>query len=487
MGKSFKRRVALLLTAAMLLTTNAVAFAGNTLSNAALSSNEESKGANVDARLASMLSTETEIVTPVSSPKDDPMTWSKDPRQARYTYLKYLPELSGYTDNDMVSMDMIVNGKKVVKPAVTAEDLPVYIGVSYNCASIGSNKYVIWCYGINNDFDGGKGSLSANNYYGMTPDGKAAGVFDYTPFTWYRKDGGLKANGNIIYEAAVISWSQGGEAVKERIYQVDRLKMKNNLYATVSFDAVGGKWKPLEYNYFQKSRSFAKPEKNQPSFYPIFSVKKSYRGADGKRVKAQKEDKKYLKTINKAMKKDGKIEFEIRRRPIAGSVSSDYIDSNGIPNTPYKYMSLMGDDLSFNEKTGKLKKATPQFKSITYKKDSDNDSDDYDNEKSEAGKDNSSAKASGFYLTHVLKMEKVAKSKENDANLQEQISKGEVGKKKPTDVWYKTRKVGDYETLIVYGANNLEGVAAFRERLDHTIGSGYYKSDDNCFISSMDD
>lgn len=452
---------------------------------------------NVDA----VGSTEASVTNTVSSPYADPKTWSTDPYYARHTYGIYLPELFGYEDRDMISSDVITNGKTETKPALTGYDIAdndyfnkygllgtdtgKVAKISFNCAEIESGVYFIYAYGIANEFDyfdtdsRNKGidsetereALSRNNYYGMTQDNVPAGVFDYTRFTWNEKDGGSGANGSIVFEGAVIRWSSGKKAEKDRIIKVDKLTCKNNLYATVSFDAIDGKWVKVK-NKFQKSSK-------QPSFYPVLKAKKSYRNASGEKIKATKEDKQLVKRINKSLKASP-INFEIRRRPMAGTVSEDYTEKSS-----WKYTSLMGDDLDFKS-NGKLKHATLQFKSNVSVKEKDSDSEEWDNEDAEAGTKNTKTQIASYYLTHVLKMKKM-KDSEFTNSVEDKIKAGEFHYKEKVDSWYATKSIAGYDTLIVYGANNMEGVAAFRKRKDTSVGSGFYKDDKNMFIMSVDD
>ncbi len=542
MVRNWKRRVALLLAAAMVLTSNTIAFAGQTLKEgeAVLFDGEEQQGDTVTKNTVSPEDTKTvspeganvdpssntnskdkdndyrseyekEVdrlysISPNHTIKDDPMTWGKDPVQARFTYMLFMPGLTGYKDNDFVSGNMIVNGKVVQRRALTGYDMPIMTGVSFNTIKVeGYDYYVIYCYGIDNsEFEGNynlamASSASQNNYYGFTPDGMPAGVFDYTPFTWYRKDGSATSNGKIIYDAAIIKWSQGKEAEKERFIVLDKLQYKYNKFATVSFNVgADGKWKKLEKNAFQKPSY-------QPRFWPVFKKKDSYKDVTGTRHKFSKLDKDEKKELKKAIKKINKqvksssnyVKFEIRRRPISGTVSSDYLN-DGIPYVPYKYVSLLGDDLDFTKK-GKLDKANLQFKSITYKQDKDMDEDDIDKD-AEAGKSgNTSKRATGYYLTHILKMKQVKdKYKKNmtGAELEKKIMGGDFSPKTKTDIWYytKTQKVSNYlksgsdvRTLVAFGANNLEGAAIFASRADGSIGTGYYFSDTNYFINSEEE
>ena len=499
--------MALLLAAAMVITSNTIAFAGQTLGiedgrGAVLAADADPTSppdSDYEDRVAELYAT-----TPTSSIKDDPMTWGKDPVQARFTYMLFMPELTGYRDNDFVSGNMIVNGKVVQRRALTGYDMPIMTGVSFNTIKV-DDYYVIYCYGIDNsEFEGNynlamASSASQNNYYGLAKDGTFAGVFDYTPFTWYRKDGSAKANGKIIYDAAILKWSKGKEAEKERFIVLDKLQYKYNKFATVSFNiGADGNWKKLDKNAFQKPSY-------QPRFWPVFKKKDSYKDVTGTRHKFSKLDKDEKKDLKKAIKKINKevksssnyIKFEIRRRPMSGTVSSDYL-IDGIPYVPYKYVSLLGDDLDFTKK-GKLDKATLQFKSITYKQDKDMDEDDVDTE-AEAGKSgNTSKRAMGYYLTHILKMKQVKdKYKKNmtGAELEKKIMGGDFSPKTKTDIWYytKTQKVSNYlksgsdvKTLVAFGANNLEGAAIFASRPDGSIGTGYYFSDTNYFINSEEE
>jgi hypothetical protein len=493
MLKLLKKRLALLLAAALIMTSGTFAFAaedtgdGASLSDAAVVA-EETKG-------------------PVSDPSKDPTTWSKDPYSAAHTYLLYLTGITGYDDADMVSADKIFNGKKLDRKAVTGDDLynnryffdHDISRISYNCIPIEGDTYVIYAYGIEggefgldynynhnernkNNIASTNGALAASvNDSGLDVDSKPAGVFDYSKFTWSEKGGDSKGNGKIIYDAAVIQWTSGQKAKKLRLFEVENLYYKNNLYATVSYCATkDGRWQKLTSNAFQKTSK-------QPSFYPKMRVKKSYRDVDGTKVKSTNSDKKLKNRINKVLKSK-KIEFEIRRRPIAGTVSEDYLtgeNDNIRLNTTFKYVSVMGDDLDFKD-SGKLKKATVQFKSETYKKDKDADSDDAKKSTEEDGAPKAAkVQAKGYYITHALKMQKL-KSSDVTADLESKLLKGEFKKKTKKDLWYTTKNIGGFDTLIVYGAQNLEGVAAFRKRSDKSVGSGYYNSDTDCFITSLD-
>ena len=186
-------------------------------------------------------------------------------------------------------------------------------------------------------------------------------------------------------------------------------KAKNSMHATVSFNVgADGKWQKVAYNKFLPKPGDISAEKNRPYFYPQLQCKKSYRDVNGTKHKADKDDKKFLKTINKELrKKANRVYYEIRRRPIAGSVSDDYL-SDGIPYVPYKYVSLIGDELDF-KKNGKLKSAKLQFKSTTSRLDEDMDTDDIDKTIG-AGEGNTTAKSMGYYLTHVLTTKDVKKA-----------------------------------------------------------------------------
>ncbi|MCR4589253.1 MAG: hypothetical protein K5668_00345 [Lachnospiraceae bacterium] len=435
----------------------------------------------------------------VSDPAADPASWSKDPRRARYTYLMYLPRLSGHKDIEMVSEDLIQNGKKIGNgnKAVTGDMMPDYTdcGISFNCLPIESDIYVIYAYGINNEFDGfnkdskGDNSASVNNGYGLDQDNKPAGVFDDNEFTWFGKNGGKTSNGKIIFDAAVIKWSSGNKAKKLRLYDVDNLKYKYNKFATVSFNLIDGKWKKLNTNAFQKGSK-------QPWFYPVFKTLKSYREADGTKVKVSSDDKKLLKRINKKMK-NNKINFEIRRRPIAGTVSENYKNYDGSFSNPVRFASLIGDDLDFTG-SGKLKKATLQFRSdviYDYKAlDSDDfastsaaDSDSKSGDSSGSTTGGVKAQSRGYFLTHKVVMKKLTSSEAGRSTIADDISNGNFKKSTKTNAWYTTKSIDNENTLIVYGANNMEGIAAFRKRKNKSVGAGYYKSDKDCFILSVDD
>ena len=495
MTKRIKREIALLLTAALVLTMNSVAFASRTVDAEILQSSEAA------------ITSSTEITTPANTLKDDPTTWSKDPAEARFTYMMMLPELADYDEIYTLSgdnADVIVNGKAVKRNGLSGYDMPILMGVSYNAVKIEGDSYVVYAYGFYNEFDGvqeagsysdykrmtSSENLIENNYYGMLPDGTPAGVFDYTPFTWYGKDGGTKANAKIVFEAAVIKKGSSGEYERERIYELKGLttsKAKNKMHATVSFNVgADGKWVPLKYNKFLPKPGDVTATKNKPYFYPQFQCKKSYRDLAGNKIKADKDDKKFLKTINKELRdKDRRIYCEIRRRPVAGSVSSDYLTYDGIPYEPFQYVSLIGDELDF-KKNGKLKNGKLQFKSLTSKQEKDMDTDDIDKTVG-AGEGNTTAQSIGYRLTHVLTTKDIKKADQSDKDLQKKIENGEYKKKTKTDLWIMTKEIEGYNTLLAYGANDLEGVAAFRERKDKSIGSGYYHSDTDCFISSLDE
>lgn len=486
MIKRLKRQLALLLAAALILTSGTIAFAA------------ENTGA--EAILAEEKTEEKKIV---SDPTKDPTTWSKDAYSVAHTYYLYLTGLTGYDDADMVSSDMIYNGKKINRPAVTGDNLvgqaEYYEGhVSYNCIPIEGDTYVIYAYGIyggefadddsynygdeknvdsiKNSVASINGALSASvNDGGLDVDSKPAGIFDYTKFTWSEKGGNANGNGKIIYDAAVIQWTSGQKAKKLRLFEVSDLKYKNNMYATVSYCSTkDGRWQKLTKNAFQKTSK-------QPSFYPVLRLKKSYRDVDGTKVSRTSSDKKLLKKVNKALK-GKKIEFEIRRRRIAGTVSGDY----KAEYKSWKFVSLMGDDLDFKS-SGKLKKATLQFKSETDTKEKDANSSDVKST-TEEGTEPKAAKSQskGYWLTHVLKMKKLSSGDASDASLESKLLKSEFKNKTKTDVWYTTKSIDGFDTLIVYGANNLEGVAAFRKRSDKSVGAGYYNSDKDCFILSKD-
>ncbi len=511
MTKRIKREIALLLTAALVLTMNSVAFASRTVDAEILESDEDTLSpsnpseSDNEAEKKEKESTSIyykDITTPVNTLKDDPEKWSKDPAEARFTYMMMLPELAGYDENLTVSgekANYIENGKAVKRRALNGYDMPICLGISFNTVKV-DNSYVVYAYGFENEFgDGARktysyndyrhmlDSASENNYYGLTPDGTPAGVFDYTPFTWYGKDGNTKANGKIVFEAAVIKKGSNGEYERDRIYEIKGLttkKAKNCMHATVSFNVgADGKWQKVAYNKFLPKPGDMGSEKNQPYFYPQFQCKKSYRDVNGDKHKADKDDKKFLKSINKELrKKDNRIKYEIRRRPIAGSVSSDYL-SDGIPYVPYKYVSLIGDELDF-KKNGKLKSAKLQFKSTTRRMDEDMDIDDIEKDV-KAGEGNTTAKSAGYYLTHVLTTKNVKKS-EQSGEIEKKILKGEFHKKEKTDLWIFTKSISGYDTLLVFGTNDFEGAAAFRKRDDKTIGAGYYHSDTDCFITSLD-
>jgi len=528
MRERLRKLLTLTLTASMVLSMSTAAFAEEYNEDAVIMEVQESDSGEFDEKETSEYeasdlagidsvdeitidaaegSADAEVGGSVSDPSADPETWSTDPKYAKYTYGIYLPELFDLNDRDMISDNWIYNGEKTSKEALTGDDLGYWYDgtnifdeyglvitssgkaarVSFNCVPLGSSKYFVYAYGIANEFDWANSTIrnwevegeeayavSRNNYYGLAKDGSdyvPAGVFDYTKFTWYEKDGGSGANGNIVFEGAVINWSSGKKAEKNRLYKVDKLKTKYNLYATVSFDAVDGKWKEVENNKFQKSSK-------QPFFYPVLVCRKSYRTIDGVKIKPTKEDKKFLRTINDTLKARP-INFEIRRRPMAGTTSENYIYGNS-----WRYTSLMGDDLDFKS-SGKLKKATLQFKSTAYVNEKDNDSDDFDNEEAEAGTENTTSQVAGYYLTHVLKMKKIKDSEVSSTNLESNIKAGNSPFKAKTDSWYTTKTIAGYDTLIVYGANNMEGVAAFRKRKDTTVGSGFYKDEKNMFIQSV--
>ena len=486
MLKLLKRRLALLLAAALIMTSGTFAFAAESTGDEAVIS---------DSAVVAEDSTAT-----VSDPSKDPTTWSKDPYSVAHTYLLYLTGITDLEDADMVSSDKIVNGKKVDKAAVSGGDLEyladsIQNEISYNCIHVEGDYYVVYAYGISGGEFGREygsdsnynkyvastnGALAASvNSWGMDVDGKPAGIFDYNKFTWSEKGGSATGNGKIIYDAAVVKWSSGQKAEKLRLFTVDNLYYKNNMYATVSYCATkDGKWQKLNSNAFQK------PSK-QPSFYPKMKLKKSYRDVDGTKIKPTSEIKKLKSKVNRALKSN-KIEFEIRRRPIAGTVSEDYIgEDNRAVNTTFKYVTIMGDDLDFKN-SGKLKKATVQFKSIAYTKEKDADSDKAEKSTESSGNPKAAkVQATGYYITHALKMQKLKDADVTDS-LESSLLKGEFKKKTKKDLWYTTKTIDGYDTLIVYGAHNLEGVAAFRKRKDKSVGEGYYNSDKDCFITTVD-
>ncbi len=476
-----KRRLALLVATTLIAGSCTVAYADEVPAEiAAVEEEAVIQAAEETAELQ-------DASTTVSDPSADPTTWSKDPKYARYTYLMYLPRFSNCGDADIYESDMISNGEKIKRAAVSGDDLPIYRGISFNCLKVEDDIYVIYAYGIHGgEFEGYIGEASANtvmassNGSGLDAANKPAGVFDYSAFTWYGKSGGSKKNGKIMYDAAVIQWKSGQKAKKQRLFEVKDLKYKNNKWATVSFcSSTDGKWIKLKNNAYQKTSK-------QPSFYPVMKLKKSYRDVDGTKVKADSDARKLLKKVNKKLKSN-KIEFEIRRRPIAGTVSDDYIDVDNSRSYDYsEFASLVGDDLDFTS-SGKLKKATLQFKSETYTVEKNYDADDFkssDSTDSEAK--TTKSQSLGYRVTHVLKKNKLKSSDASNADIGKKIKNGEFKKKTKTDAWYTTKKIGGFDTLIVYGANNLEGVAAFRKRSDKTIGSGYYNNDKDCFILSVD-
>lgn len=532
MRKIFRRRLAVLLAAALMMSSTTLAYAEE-LVEAGTTEEQEADVVEVDDAAIEEVTeaAEAEIYEDkktVSDPTADPETWGKDLYNASYTYMLYLPELLGLEDRDMVSSDWISNNKHIDKEEITGDDIWDAVkrykanntspqgfninSISFDCIHIEGDYYVVYAYGIDNDFDGSVSdyynnvvklggdptdknlspdisaealSPSRNNYYGLDQTNKPAGVFDYTPFSWYGKSAGVGGNGKIICEAAVIKWSNNGKkAEKDRIFKLDKLCYKNNrIYATVSFCAVDGQWKKVS-NY-----KFLKKEPKQPSFYPKFKVKKSYRDIEGNKIKPDKDqkkaNKKLLKSINNALK-DHKIEYEIRRRPVAATTSTNYILEDD-----WRYTSLIGDDLEF-KKNGKLKTGKLQFKSRASVKEKDIESDSSSGEEEEAGSGNSSAQVAEYYLTHTLKIDKIPdKDTKTDANfikeMEAKIKADDYKQKRKTDAWFTTRKIDGDDTLIVIGAKNLEGVAAFRCRKDKTIGKGYYESDTDCFITGLDE
>ncbi len=542
MTRNLKKRIAVLLAATMVMGSSSLSFASELPADENAEVYEVVDGAvdsEVDAAILEDAAEDEAVLSDagdsaelneeakstVSDITAEPTTWSTDGALAKYTYLRYLPRLTGYDDEYMVSGDIIYKNKKVEKgnPSIKADDFdPYYLSkgiyynsvgaamLSYNCIPVGNlngkEMYVIYGYGIMNEFDryghtllkpGNEGSASENNFFGLDTENIPGGVFDNTNFTWFDKSGSSGGNGKIVYDAAVVSWTKGEAPVKEQIFDVDNLgyNSKNRKYATVSFNVGGdGKWSVLPANAYLKGEK-VKDSKYAPYFYPIFKVKKSYYDANGTKHKPDKDEKKFRTDLNKDMKKNHKIYFEIRRRPIAGVVSDNYISAqhdNGnnsyeTPGATDYYATLIGDDLDFRD-SGKLKKGSLQFVSRTYTIYHDFDSDDFKSSGENSG-GGSNSQAIGYYLTHKLVMQKL-KDREITSDLADSIlgvGGKTFNKKKMNDAYYLTKKVGGENTLIVYGANNFEGVAAFRKRPDKTIGAGYYNSDDDCFLTSEED
>ena len=125
-----------------------------------------------------------------------------------------------------------------------------------------------------------------------------------------------------------------------------------------------------------------------------------------------------------------------------------------------------------------------QFKSIAYTKEEDADPDKSSDD--EDGAKVAKVQSIGYYVTHALKKKKLSSSDASNANLKTDLLNCTFKRKDKTDVWYTTKTIDGFDTLIVYGAQNLEGVAAFRKRTDKSVGKGYYNSDKDCFITSAD-
>lgn len=540
MRNRLKKLLSITLAASLALSMNTVAFAEEITDDAVIvetgdnAAVDEIGASETEAAVDSYAQVDEEAKKSLSDPSADPMTWSKDPKYAKHTYGIYIPELFGdYEYKDMKDGDYVVgDGKTVTRKALTGYDLAAdgsafdeygIIGldngkvakVSFNCMKISgsTDSYFIYAYGIANEFDYYKAeqnwyksgikegdaeyeaehdknyALSNNNYYGMTggktadDDPVPAGVFDYSKFTWNEKDAGATSNGNVVFEGAVITWTAGEKAKKNEYVYVNQLKFKNNQFATVSHDAVNGAWLKINNKYQDNTNP-----KKQPSFYPVLKTKniKVY-DKDTKKEKKNKPDdatKTLVKNFNKVLK-NSPIKFEIRRRPMAGTVSDDYL----VTGSSWRFTSLLGDGLDF-KKDGKLRKAILQFKSVASVKERDVDKDDVDTE----SKSSSSgiAQVAAYYVTHVLKYKKLKDKYLSDEKLEDKIKNvSKEGENKDlfakTDAWYKTDTLSGYDTLIMYGVNNMEGVAAFRKKDDASIGKGYYNNNKDVFISSIEE
>ncbi len=534
MRNRLKKLLSITLAASLALSMNTVAFAEEITDDAVIvetgdnAAVDEIGASETEATVDSYAQVDEEAKKSLSDPSADPMTWSKDPKYAKHTYGIYIPELFGdYEYKDMKDGDYVVgDGKTVTRKALTGYDLAPdgsafdkygIIGlnngkvakVSFNCMKISgsTDSYFIYAYGIANEFDYYRAAqkwekdgvpsdnaaysdvldkaygLSNNNYYGMTPDDIPAGVFDYSKFTWNEKDAGATANGNVVFEGAVITWTAGEKAKKNEYVYVNQLRFKNNQFATVSHDAVNGAWLKINNKYQDNT-------KKQPSFYPVLKTKnlKTYDKVTKKEKKSgdkcPKSTKTMVKDFNKVLK-GSPIKFEIRRRPMAGTVSDDYL----VTGSSWRFTSLLGDGLDF-KKNGKLRKAILQFKSVASVKERDVDKDDVDTE----SKSSSSgiAQVAAYYVTHVLKYKKLKDKYLSDEKLEDKIKN--VSKETAykdlfakTDAWFKTDTLSGYDTLIMYGVNNMEGVAAFRKKDDASIGKGYYNNDNDVFISSIEE
>lgn len=540
MRKDWKKSVATLLAASMIFSVNTTAFAEEVSTDAVIDEagavtldtdatyEEITDEVTVDSVAEVDAASETKTV---SDPSLDPLTWTKDFDSAKYTYLMLLPELSGYKYYDTTSGDAISNGVtlKDGNPALTVKTIEEinknggYIGISYNTIKLQEGYYYIYAYGIKNEFDGYEVDTDnplipsvSNNFYGMSPaDSKAAGVFDGLAFTWAEKNGDSKNNGKIIYEGAVIKWSSGKKAERDNYYKVGSLICKNNTYATVSYNiGTNGEWQPLTYNAYRTN--LTSPNK-MPYFYPKLQINDDYIAYRNENYKKKKEkvseQKKLMKEWNKTLKLETNREyFEIRRRPIAGTSSANYIDYySGRTGIPSRYITVQDDGFTFN-KNGGITKAALQFKTRTYVKDENKKAEDDDEEKKEDSEEAStSGKASGYYVTYVPKAKELNKNTAaslDPVEIREYLKTGTKEQLKynklngKVDVFFRGRNrsnsnypvyVGDSANpvLFVYGANNLEGIAVFREKDNDgsaiTIGGGYYNGEKDCFITSIDE
>lgn len=542
MRKDWKKSVATLLAASMIFSVNTTAFAEEVSTDVVIDeagavtydTDATYEGITDEVAVDSVAEVDVASETKtVSDPSTEPTSWTKDFDSAKYTYLMLLPELSGYKYYDTISGDAISNGKKLEygNPALTVEAIEKinkeggYIGISYNAIKLQEGYYYIYAYGIANEFDGNEVITDeanrytpsvSNNFFGMSPaDSKAAGVYDGMAFTWAEKSGDSKNNGKIMYEGAVIKWKSGTKAERDNYYKVGSLVCKNNKYATVSYNiGADGSWQGLTYNAYRTN--LTSPNK-MPYFYPKLQINDdsiTYRNDKYKKKKEKvKEQKKLMKEWNKTLKLEANREyFEIRRRPIAGTSSANYIDPySGRTGIPSRYMMVQDDGLTYN-KNGGITKAALQFKTVTLVKDENKKAEDDDEEKNkDSNEASTSGKAAGYYVTYVPKAKEL--NKNTAANLdpikireylktgtKEQLKENKLNGK--VDVFFRGRNrsnsnypvyVGDSAdpVLYVYGANNLEGIAVFREKTNSglaiTIGGGYYNGDKDCFITSIDE
>ncbi len=493
---------------------------------------------------------------PIYSVSSEPTTWSTDKRYVRNTFLRLMPELADpdLTVNDLISGNAIMNGKVIEKyPAMTLKELEkifkssaYYDYVSFNAIKLTdelySDLYLIQAYGIMNDFDGenyeiktednfnewdneyasilldsnGKqvtkndkilykvASPSYNSYYGWDQNYTTpAGVYDGLPFTWYAKSGGSDGNGRIIYRGALVHWSQGKDAERDRFLEVENLVVngkttsdKKLFHATVSFDYINGQggWIGVENKKRNKGN---KDIRDNPRFYPKFKLaktmndktkmKEGYRDKDGTLYLLDKTSKKqyekFKKRINKLIKNSYPIAFEIRRRPLVSTVSTNYTDNRDggyivDAATDSKFMSVNGSLIEHNSAGTKLKfkDLVLQFKTKTYKYEKDVDVSDSSESKSS---DNSEAtgQARVNEWTMVLKKKSL-----KDIDTTKGYKNVDVLVQDKTST---IQNAGGYPVLLVKGINDLEGTAAIRERPDRTVGIGYWNSDTDNFITSL--